>query len=222
MARKPREVAPGQPHHLIQRGHNRGTVFTHDNERVMYLQWLGEALATQGVPLHAYVLMDNHVHLLLSPPSGDALARAMQSVGRRYVAWFNHRHERTGTLWEGRFKLNRVDTDAYLLMCQRYIELNPVRAGIVADPGAYRWSSARHHLGQRQDPLITDHPGFWLLGNTPFDRQGRYATWLAEGTPADEARSIVEAARTGQPLAGPVIAPRRGRPRKKIDSDPII
>jgi putative transposase len=168
------------PHHVIQRGNDGQSVFRDDVDRRRYLQILLEVTRAHHLAVHAYVLMDNHVLMLASPSTAEGLSRTMQSIGRRYVGWFNSRHGRSGTLWEGRFRCAVIETDGYLLACMRYVELNPVRAGLVARAGDYAWSSATFHLGQRQDPLVTDHPLFWTLGNTPFERESRYQLMLRE------------------------------------------
>lgn len=190
MARPLRLVVPDQPHHLIQRGNNRQAVFLDDDDRRQYLEALRDSATTHEVAVHAYVLMPNHVHLLATPKEASALSRLMQALGRRYVAGFNRRHQRSGTLWEGRFKVSVVDGDAYLLSCQRYIELNPHRAGLASGLLDWPWSSLAHHLGQVADPLVTDHPAFWRLGNTPFEREAAYRRWLAEGVPQAERQRI--------------------------------
>jgi putative transposase len=174
MARLPRLTAPGLPHHLIQRGNNRQAIFVDEVDCLRYLHDLAELAEIHGLAIHAYVLMPNHVHLLATPRGRETLPRLMQALGRRYVRRFNDRHRRTGTLWEGRYRSTVVETDRYLLACMRYVELNPVRAGLVDDPGAYRWSSYAHHAGLRVDPLIAEHAVYWGLGNTPFERQGAY------------------------------------------------
>ena len=150
MGRPLRLVAPGLPHHLIQRGHNQQAVFLDDQDRQRFLDDLQLVLREYRIALHAYVLMGNHIHLVLTPPDESSLSRAMQSLGRRYVGWFNHRHHRRGTLWEGRFKTCVIDTEGYFLACQRYVELNPHRAGLASDLLSYPWSSLAHHLGARQ------------------------------------------------------------------------
>ncbi len=133
------------------------------------------AVGRQGpFAIHAYVLMPDHFHLLLTPADAQALSRGMQALGRRYVRWFNERHGRRGTLWEGRFRSTVLEPERYLVDCMRYIELNPARSALVADAASYPWSSMAHHLGLRVDPLVSDHPQFWSLGNTPFERQAAY------------------------------------------------
>ena len=227
MARQARLVVPGQLHHLIQRGHNRQAIFTDDADREAYLRLLGECAHHHGVALHAYVLMDNHVHALVTPRDADSLSLCWQSLGRRYVAGFNQRRQRSGTLWEGRFKLNLVEAESWLLACQRYIELNPARTGHAIVLTDLRWSSAAHHLGLRRDPLVTDHPAFWRLGNTPFEREAAYRRWLEDGVSAAEARRISDALNKGHALGSEAFLAdmeqrtarslrpaRRGRPRK--------
>ena len=131
------------PLHIVQRGHNRDACFFGEDDFHAYRHWLGEALKTSGCLLHAYVQMTNHVHLLLTPPSPEAVSQLVISLGRRYVQYINKTYRRTGTLWDSRYKSSLVQADAYLLLCQRYIELNPVRAAMVDDPAHYRWSSYR-------------------------------------------------------------------------------
>lgn len=197
MARLPRLTAPGLPHHLIQRGNNRQRVFVDEVDCARYLDDLAELAARFGLAIHAYVLMPNHVHLLATPSGTDTLARLMQSLGRRYVRWFNARHRRTGTLWEGRYRSTVVETDRYLLACMRYVEMNPVRAGLVDDAAAYRWSSHRHQLGQTVDPLVTEHAAYWALGNTPFERQLAYRRLFEQGPKEEEVAAIREATHRG-------------------------
>jgi putative transposase len=212
MPRLARIAVPGYPHHLIQRGNNRQPVFVDDTDRSRYLELLREAAREHGVTIHAYVLMDNHVHLLATPERERALSDFMHKLGTRYVGWFNHRHQRSGTLWEGRFRSGLIDADSYLLTCIRYIELNPVRAGMVPAPADWRWSSARHHLGLDVDPLLTDHSIFWTLGNTPFEREVRYREFLLQPFPAEEARSFTKACLRGRALGSPAFLDRAGQP----------
>ncbi len=193
MARQPRLVAPGYPHHVIQRGNNRQAIVLDDRDRRQFLDELRERALERDIKVHAYVLMDNHMHLLVTPRESDDLSRMMQSLGRRYVGWFNRRHERTGTLWEGRFRATVIETERYFLACQRYIELNPVRAGIVADPFNFEWSSARHHGGIEPDQIVSDHSVFWALGNTPFEREAAYRELLAQGMADAEVKTITQA-----------------------------
>ena len=179
MARLPRLVIPQQPHHVIQRGNDRQLIFRDASDYGIFLGWLRESAKQFNVAIHAYVLMSNHLHLLASPADNTGLGRMMQWVGRHYVPYFNHKYERSGTLWQGRYKTAVIDSERYFLTCSRYIELNPVRAGMVHNPAEYAWSSYQHHIGLRTDPLITDHPLYWALGNTPFEREAAYKA-LAE------------------------------------------
>lgn len=232
MARLPRLVLPGWPHHVIQRGNNRQAIVRGDADRRAWRDILADVLEHYAVTLQAYVLMDNHFHLLVTPPSAEALSRMMQALGRRYVGAHNAVYARSGTLWEGRFKCSPVETDRYFLACMRYIELNPVRAGLVGHPQEWAWSSAAHHLGMRHDRLVSEHPSYWALGNTPFERERRYRDLLESGISERDAARITEAALKGWALASPEflqaqalaterpLAPRmRGRPRK-VDAAP--
>ncbi|MBL0227702.1 transposase [Thermomonas sp.] len=174
MARQPRLDLPGIPQHIVQRGNNRLPCFLDDADRTRYRQLLREALLATGCQLHAYVLMDNHVHLLSTPPELGATGRMMHLLGRHYVGQFNARHSRTGTLWEGRYKACLVDGEDYLLRCTRYIDLNPVRARMTDDPAAFPWSSCAALCGLREDSLLSPHPIQRALG-----AQG-YRAMLAE------------------------------------------
>ena len=200
MARHARTVVPDYPYHLIVRGNNRQPVFLDEADRRDYKAVLLVACGAEGLVVHAYVLMGNHVHLIATPQRTDALARVMQAVGRTYVRRFNRRHGRTGTLWEGRYRASIIQDDHYLLACQRYVELNPVRAGLVARPEDYRWSSHRHHLGLESDALVSPHSLYWALGNTPFDREIAYrALFEADSDVPDE--TLARTLTAGRPLA---------------------
>ena len=155
MARLPRYVLPGQPQHVIQRGNNREPTFAEPADYVFYLQKLKIACDQQGGVIHAYVLMTNHVHLLITPTRKVGIGKVMQSLGRYYVQYFNYVYNRTGTLWEGRYKATLLNSEDYLLTCMRYIELNPVRAGMVDHPAAYPYSSYAANARGATDPLVT-------------------------------------------------------------------
>jgi putative transposase len=174
MPRLPRFSIANIPQHVVQRGNNRCACFFGEDDRAAYLDWLGEAAAFHGVAIHAYVLMTNHVHLLVTPAVGGAVSAMMQTLGRRYVRYVNRIYRRTGTLWEGRFKACLVDTERYVLTAHRYVDLNPIRAGIVRDAGAYRWSSYAAHAGLRDDGLLTPHECYVALGTTPGERANAY------------------------------------------------
>jgi putative transposase len=171
--------------HVTHRGVNRAAVFLAEDDFATYRDQLGSAMAQEEVRLHAYVLMTNHVHLLLSSDRAGAVSRALCRLGRRYVPAFNRRYGRTGTLWEGRFKSCLVDSEAYLLSVYRYIDLNPVRAALVDDPEAYPWSSVHVNLGRRSDDLVTPHPTF-----AAFAATGSYRDWLQSAIPAEDVEVI--------------------------------
>jgi len=181
MARQPRIDLPGVAQHIVQRGNNRLPCFLDDNDRQAYLHMLGGALTRSGCQLHAYVLMDNHVHLLATPPEPGALSRMMQQLGRCYVGRFNHRHGRTGTLWEGRYKACLVENESYLLQCHRYIELNPVRARMTDNPVTWPWSSCTANCGLADDALLTPHPVYLSLAGSPGARANAYQSLLRIG-----------------------------------------
>ena len=181
MARLPRFDLPCIPQHIVQRGNNRLPCFLDDADRIRYRHLLREALLATGCRLHAYVLMDNHVHLLATPPGETgAIGRMMQMLGRQYVGQFNARHSRTGTLWEGRYKSCLVAEGEYFLRCVRYIDLNPVRARMTDNPAAFLWSSCASLCGLREDPLLTLHSTQRALGVTNKDRSNTYRALLAE------------------------------------------
>lgn len=232
MARLPRLVVPHQPHHLIQRGNDRQLIFREAEDYQRFLAWLKESAREYKVAIHAYVLMSNHLHLLASPSTHEGLAQMMQRVGRYYVPWFNHKYGRSGTLFQGRFKTSLVDAEAYFMECSRYVELNPVRAQMVADPAAYPWSSYAHHAGLRPDALITDHALYWALGNTPFQREAAYIELVQLGLSAEQLARINLALLKGWPLGSDafktnlqqkekrqVLPAKRGRPFKLKPED---
>jgi len=174
MPRPPRYELAGVPQHVIQRGNNRQPAFFADDDYEAYLEWLRDAAERHDCDVHAYVLMTNHVHLLVTPQQTGAIGKLMQSVGRRYVPYINAHYGRTGTLWEGRYKASLVDSAGYLLSCYRYIEMNPVRAQMVGHPGEYRWSSYAAHAQNHEDPLIRDHREYLALGRSGDERQRAY------------------------------------------------
>ena len=171
MARLPRVILAGYPLHIMVRGNNSQEIFFSDDERKSYLEWLKDAAREYELAIHAFVLMPSHVHILATPKTTLSASRVMQSVGRRYAQVFNQTHHRTGTVWEGRFKSSLIEPEPYLLLCQKYIEQNPVRAGLVSVSEKWHWSSCRHHIGTETVPWISDHSLYWALGNTPFERQ---------------------------------------------------
>ncbi len=190
MARLPRLDLPGIAQHIIQRGNDRQACFADDADYLHYRQELGEAALKHGCALHAYVLMTNHVHLLLTPGEPGAASRMMQAIGRRYVGCFNSRYGRTGTLWEGRFKAALVDSERYLLTCYRYIELNPVRARMVVHPGEYRWSSHHCNANGTDEARITPHPCYIALGAHPTERRETYRSLFDEALSPEETEAL--------------------------------
>ena len=230
MARTARLVIPNQSHHLIQRGHDRQLIFHDAADYQAFLGWLRVASRQFGVAIHAYVLMGNHLHLLATPSDEQGLARMMQWVGRYYVPYFNLKYQRSGTLWQGRFKTSIIESEQYFMLCSRYIEMNPVRAGMVVRLAEYPWSSYAHHVGDKQDPLISDHPLYWALGNTPFEREAAYKALMLQEIPAENAKALTEAVQRGGVLGseqfksglekqtGRQVRPgKRGRPQKRVN-----
>jgi putative transposase len=174
MPRKPRFYLPGVTCHVVQRGNNRSCCFFSDSDYQLYLGCLEHACNQYEVALHAYVLMTNHCHLLMTPETKDGISKVMQSVGRRYVQYVNKSYGRSGTLWEGRHKASLVDTESYLLACYRYIELNPVRAGMVKTPGDYPWSSFHVNANGDESSLITPHTVYLALDRDQTHSCARY------------------------------------------------
>jgi len=222
MPRGARSVIAGLPLHVVQRGINRQACFFRESDYSTYLRYLAEFTTRFGCSLHAYCLMTNHVHLLLTPQTNEGCARLMKNLGQRYVQFINKRLERTGTLWEGRFKSCVVTSERYVLACYRYIELNPVRAGIVADPAKYRWSSYIANTDRQGDMLLTPHPAYEALGLDIKRRSEAYRTLCATSPPAALVDEIRKATRIGC-VAGKK-REERGRPwdgRRKMGSVPI-
>lgn len=217
MARLPRLTLPGYPHHIIQRGNNRQPIFAASADYQMLLDLLDENARKFEVAIHAYVLMSNHFHLLATPQTADGLPQMMQAVGRRYVRYFNDRQQRSGTLWEGRYRSTLIQTERYLLACMAYIDLNPVRAGMVAQARDYPWSSHGHYIGQRQDKVITPHPLYWELGNTPFAREAAYADWVQAGISSVQQRALTDATLSGWALGEPdFVADLQKRTQRRV------
>ena len=228
MPRKPRFYVAGAPVHAVQRGHNRSAVFFDDLDYQEYLRCLKLAADDCNCAVHAYVLMTNHVHLLLTPARADSVGRLFQSLGRHYVRYVNETYQRHGGLWEGRYKCNVIDSRAYLLSCMRYIELNPVRAGMVDHPAKYRWSSyAANALGVG-NAVLTAQAEYLALGRFPNDRQSVYRTLFDAEVDSDELALLRRALQTGTPLGNEKFKAeieaaldmkvgfvRQGRPRKK-------
>jgi len=196
-------TVPGYPHHIIQRGNNRQSIFTTGADYETLLAMLDEHARKSSVAIHAYVLMSNHFHLLATPETAAGIPQMMQSVGRRYVRYFNQRQERTGTLWEGRYRSTLIQAERYLLACMAYIDLNPVRAGMTETVGEYPWSSYSHYVGRRNDRLISPHPIYWELGNTPFAREAAYAGLVQSGISPAEQAAMTDSVLRGWALGEP-------------------
>jgi len=228
MARRPRLRIAGVPQHVIQRGNNRQATFLSPCDYSFYLHCLRDAAAKHGCLVHAYVLMPNHVHLLATPAGPDGLSLLMRDLGRRYVQQYvNPVYQRSGTMWEGRYKSNLVEAQKYLLACCRYIELNPVRARIVGRPEDYAWSSYRYHALGLPDLLVSPHAEYTALGATPLARQRAYHQLFTKRVAHGELDEIRDTVNRGWPLAGENFrtqieavlhraarAPKRGRPPK--------
>lgn len=217
MARLPRLTVPGYPHHIIQRGNNRQAIFSDTADYELLLSLIDEHARKQQVAVHGYVLMSNHFHLLATPETVEGIPQMMQSVGRRYVRNYNLRHARTGTLWEGRYKSTLIQAERHLLACMVYMDLNPVRAAMVADPADYPWSSHHHYIGRRTDKLITPHPLYWNLGNTPFARDGAYAELVRSGISDQERQALTDSALRGWALGEPdYVADLQRRTQRRV------
>ncbi|MEQ9210374.1 MAG: transposase [Pseudomonadales bacterium] len=188
---RPARLHPiGVPQHIVQRGNNRQSCFLTKNDVAVYANSLLESSRQNQVDIHAWVFMTNHIHLLASPQKEGALSRMMQSVGCAYAHYFNKKHERTGTLWEGRYLSCIVQTEVYLLRCYRYIELNPVRAGIVSDPADYGWSSYRCNALGVPAKLCTPHELYLRLGSTAQERQASYRDLFSQELDASDLEDI--------------------------------
>ena len=197
MARLPRVFLPGIPLHLIQRGNNRQACFASVDDFAAYAYWLQEYAARYRVAIHAWVFMTNHVHLLVTPSTASGVSRMMQSLGQRYVRYFNYTYRRTGTLWEGRYKSCVIDAENYLLACQRYIELNPVRAGIVDSPADYIWTSYQANGLGKDIAMHTPHPVYLLLGHDSQMRECTYRALFETHVDVDDDAMIREATNKG-------------------------
>lgn len=190
MPRQPRLDIAGVPQHIVQRGNDRQSCFFTDIDRIRYLDELREITLHQHCVVHAYVLMTNHVHFLMTPTASGQISQVMQALGRRYVRYVNDRYHRTGTLWEGRYKACLVDNDAYLLSCYRYIELNPLRARMVTAPDDYPWSSFSCNALGTSNPLIQPHASYLALGADAAERCNAYHAFVIQAIPPEELENI--------------------------------
>jgi putative transposase len=230
MARRLRYILPDVAVHIVQRGVNRVACFRAEADYLVYLSHLRQLSAKYECAVHAYCLMTNHVHLLLTPGAADSCTRLMRDLGRHYVPYFNRRHERTGTLWEGRFHSCIAESARYVLACYRYIELNPVRAQMVEHPGDYPWSSYAVNTGARSDRFITQHPEFAALATKRDKQHAAYVALFEEKMDETLLEAIRDATNSGYPLASEefknrVIAPLGwktgpGKPGPRNNSDP--
>ena len=211
MARQPRLLPAGFPVHVVHRGINRAACFGSDTDFLAYLHLLAEHSRAFACAVHAYVLMTNHVHLLLTPDDALAVSRLMKNVAQRYAQYVNRSRPRTGPLWEGRFKSSVVADDAYLLGCYRYIELNPVRAGMVSSPCDYAWSSHRANVGLVESPLVKRHPAYIALATTDEACVRAYRRLFEDVAGRRDADEIRNAMKSGVPLGGRAF--RRAQPR---------
>lgn len=200
MPRRPRIHLAGHPQRIVQRGHNRAACFFAEEDYRFSLHWLKLGAEKYGCDIHAYILTTNHVHLLLTPQRPEAVSRLMQSLGRRYAQYVNRFYRRSGAVWEGRFKAGLIQAEEYLLTCYRYIELNPVRADMVRDPGDYVWSGYRHNGLGGTDALITEHPSYRQIGASDKERQSAYRALFRAHLDEPALTAIREAVNRGQPL----------------------
>lgn len=202
MPRTARIRFPRVPMHVHQRGHNRARSFSDESEFELYLGLLGEFCANTDCKLHAYVLMTNHLHLLLTPEHAHSVTALMSRVNQRFVQHVNRKHERTGSLWEGRFRSSLIDSERYFFTCQRYIELNPVRARMVDDPGRYRWSSYGFNAIGEPSQGVTPHDLYLALGPTDAARQRGYRELFRREIPVAELDAIRAGLKGGRPVGG--------------------
>ena len=225
MARHPRLIHPGVAVHVVQRGNNRNACFAADSDYLTYLALLRHLARKYTCAVHAYCLMTNHVHLLLTPTEPQTCGFLMRDLGRSYVRYFNRRHDRSGTLWEGRFRSCLVESAQYVLACYRYIEQNPVRAAMVAEPGAYLWSSHAANSGLRWDPLITPHSEYLALSDRESARCAEYRRLLGLALDLTLLELIREATSGGYPLVSDAYKTRlagcrieRGKPGPRVEA----
>ncbi len=231
MPRRPRVVLPGVPLHLIQRGNNRQACFHAEDDYRLYLEWLRTYTRSTGCAMHAYVLMPNHVHLLLTPSTARGAGELMKRLGQRYVQYVNRTYGRSGTLWEGRFRSCLMREEPYVLGCYRYIELNPVRAGMVEHPGQYRWSSHRANARGEASAGLRAHDCYRALGGDEEGRQAAYRELFRYQLDPGLVEKIREATNGNYVLGGSrfqdevtrvlgrrVVRGRPGRPRKQINT----
>ena len=200
MPRKPRFFLPDVPVHIVQRGHSREPVFFENDDYSAYLHWVDEAADRYDCALHAYVLMTNHIHFLVTPQDKQGAILMMQHIGRRYTPYINHTYGSSGSIWEGRYKASLIHDEDYLLTCMRYIELNPVRANLVKNPAQYRWSSYRCNAQGIENKLIRPHSLYQRLGRTKADRCEAYKALFKAHLDPEDLKDIRASLQTGTPL----------------------
>lgn len=200
MPRRARIMLPGVPVHVIQRGNNRGACFFADEDYTLYLDALKDLAEKFSCAIHAYVLMTNHVHVLVTAQEPDGVSLVMKNLGQRYVQYVNRTHRRSGTLWEGRFRSCLTQSESYVLACYRYIELNPVRAGMVKHPREYRWSSYRVNAEGKSSELVSPHRQYLRLGRDDSERYAAYRSLFSTQLDEQTVRSIRDATNGGYVL----------------------
>lgn len=222
-------IVLGYAYHVILRGNNKNAIFYNDSDRRFFIECLRETKKKTNSKIYAYCFMINHAHFLIEPSTKDGLANMMQALGRRYVRYINLTYERTGTLWEGRYRSSLVESDEYLIACSRYIELNPVRAKIVNNPEEYPWSSFRFKAKGKAEDFLDFDPVYLGMGKTDKERQDNYSKWVSGGTPEDELKLIRQTtqkcgiigneafiAKIAKAVDRSVILRPRGRPKKSL------
>lgn len=200
MPRKPRFYLPNVPAHVMQRGHNRSAIFFENEDYLEYLRILKSMAEKYQCLIHAYVLMTNHVHLLVTPFSKNSISHLFQGLGRQYVTYINKTYGLSGSLWEGRHKGNVIDTDVYFLTCMRYIELNPVRANMCVDPGEYRWSSYAANAFGEPNSILTPHAEYYHLGKSRIVRQKTYRGLFKEILDVNIISDLRKGVQSGTPV----------------------
>lgn len=229
MARLPRLIVPHSPHFIVQQGHDQAAIFRDAEDYQQFLLWLRESARHYKVVIHAYILLPGQFQLLVTPSDADGLGAFLQRTGRYYVPWFNTKYGRSGGLFAGRYKTSVIDAEHFFLQCCQYIELHQAGGG-----EAQPWSSYAHHVGQRTDPLITDHAVYWALGNTPFQREAAYKALCEQALTAAQIQLLEASLLKGWPLGSEafkaalarkntrqVLPARRGRPPKSASTDSV-
>lgn len=200
MARLPRLVLTDRLHHVLLRGNNRQPVFVDEADRALFASLLSQHASAQGVAVHAWALMTDHIHLLLTPRRDGGLSVGMQAVGRAYVQAFNRRHGRSGTLWEGRYRSTVLEPESWLLRAMVWLDTHPLRAGLAEQAGPHPWTTAGHYLGLCHERGVTVPPQYWALANTPFAREAAYRTLLEHGSSPAHTEALAAAALKGWAL----------------------